>query len=95
MRNVVLCVVLCVAMALAAGCGGKTASSKQPPGDPNGGGDPAATAVTPPPHVKVTSGSGEASSPNFKARVRVGGPVPAGVATGSEKKLTGSAQQSP
>ncbi len=39
--------------------------------------------------------SGQASSPNFKARVRIGGPAPAGVAVGSEKKLTGSTEKSP
>jgi hypothetical protein len=64
------------------------------PGDSVTPGD-AIAAVTPPSHIKVNSGSGAASSTNYKARIRVGGPMPPGAASGSGKKIQGSTPASP
>jgi hypothetical protein len=93
-----------VALALA-GCSGDKQSRPQPgdsapAGDPGGqtgdteGQGDAGPAVTPPRHAQVTSGSGEASSTNYKARVRIGGPMPPGTASGSGRRLQASTPES-
>jgi hypothetical protein len=81
----------------AGGTGDSTPGDSTPgdvtPGDVSPG--DTVTAGTLPSHIKGTSASGAASSTNFRARIRIGGPLPTGSATGSGKTIQGGTPESP